>query len=164
MAGGDEDQWFDDYDEPMSDGEDEDAYPSDSGAGSSGGTGSSGSGGGDDGFDERGPSEALSEQRNRLYSVIDRQNLRRMQVSGAAEAAGQHIGGRLAARRPLAAVCAFRTALQAVPADFACAAFRAGLLLRGDRHSTQPPPAPCPGSAWLQPQRAHTSPVGFQAF
>lgn len=77
MTGSDEDQWFDDYDEPMSDGEDGDAYPSDSEAGGRGG--SSSSGGAADGFEDRGTSEARSELRNRLYSVIDRQNLRRMQ-------------------------------------------------------------------------------------
>lgn len=78
MAGSDEDQWFDDYDEPMSDGENEEVYPSDSDA--SGRRGSSSSGGPAEGYGERGTSETRSELRNRLYSVIDRQNLRRMQV------------------------------------------------------------------------------------
>lgn len=89
MTGSDEDQWFDDYDEPMSDGEDGDAYPSDSEAGGRGG--SSSSGGAADGFEDRGTSEARSELRNRLYSVIDRQNLRRMQVGAATEIANAEV-------------------------------------------------------------------------
>lgn len=38
------------------------------------------SGGEDDGFEERGVSEARSDHKRRLYTILDRQSLRRVQV------------------------------------------------------------------------------------
>lgn len=42
------------------------------------------SGGGDDGFEERDPSEGRSDFKRRLYTILDRQSLRRVQVRGCA--------------------------------------------------------------------------------
>lgn len=81
--GGDND-WFEDYDTDMSDASghpsDQDSpYQSDS-DGSGSGRSSSDDDAGDDGFQERTASEGGADQYKRMYTVIDRQNLRRMQV------------------------------------------------------------------------------------
>ena len=90
--GGDEGDWFEDYDTDMSDasgegGSDQGSpFPSDSeGAGGGAAAGASsdddgGSDGGDDGFEGRVASETRADHKNRLYTVIDRQSLLRMQV------------------------------------------------------------------------------------
>lgn len=75
---GSDDEWFEDYDTDVSMGSDDggDPYPSDSDGGGSGGGGSSS----DEQALEAVPSEATSDRRNRLYTVIDRSSLQRMQV------------------------------------------------------------------------------------
>ena len=75
---GSDDEWFEDYDTDVSMGSDDGGspYPSDSEGGNGGGSSSSG---GEEAV-EAVPSEAASDRRNRLYTVIDRSSLRHMQV------------------------------------------------------------------------------------
>ena len=99
--GGDEGDWFEDYDTDMSDasgegGSDQGSpFPSDSdGGGAAAGGNSSddgGSDGGEDGFEGRVASETRADHKHRLYTVIDRQSLLRMQVSMPLGRAGHHV-------------------------------------------------------------------------
>lgn len=76
---GSDDEWFEDYDTGMSDGEGGSPFNSDSD-----GEGSSSGGDDDDGFEspQRVASQARSDHRRRMYTIIDRQSLQRMQVGG----------------------------------------------------------------------------------
>lgn len=80
--GNDDDVWFEDYDTDMSDGSqpsqpEGSPFSSDSDDDERGAGGSSD--GDDDGFDDRDVSEARSDHKRRLYTILDRQSLRRVQ-------------------------------------------------------------------------------------
>jgi hypothetical protein len=82
MGEGGDDDWFEDYDTDMSNAS---GGASDPGSPhqehSDGGDSASSSGDdADDGYQERAAAEGSTDQRKRLYTVIDRANLRRMQV------------------------------------------------------------------------------------
>jgi hypothetical protein len=76
-------------------------FPSDSeGAGGGGGAAAGassddgGSDGGDDGFEGRVASETRADHKSRLYTVIDRQSLLRMQVCAPLGGVGRHLYAR----------------------------------------------------------------------
>ncbi|PSC75216.1 putative E3 ubiquitin-ligase ARI1 isoform X2 isoform A [Micractinium conductrix] len=74
--GSDDDAWFEDYDTDMSNGSGSGGYPSDSDGGHAGSSSSDDDG--DDGFERTQPG-ALVQSRSRLYTIIDRPSLRRLQ-------------------------------------------------------------------------------------
>jgi hypothetical protein len=83
--GNDDDVWFEDYDTDMSDGSqpsqpEGSPFASDSDDDEGGAGSGHSSSGEDDGFEERSVSEARSDVKRRLYTILDRQSLRRVQV------------------------------------------------------------------------------------
>lgn len=135
--GSDDDAWFEDYDTDMSNGSGSGGYPSDSDGGHAGSSSSDDDG--DDGFERTQPG-ALVQSRSRLYTIIDRPSLRRLQVQGgrgvrrgAARAPASGVGGCcrvacLSTRRRLAP-CPQEEALHQVQGIMGCSATVARTLL-----------------------------------